>query len=266
MYCIMGLADIHIHTIYSHDATTTVRGILKQASSVGFNVIAITDHDDIRGAFDARELGSQYNIDVIPGVEVTTKDGHLLALYVEKIPRRGMSLEDTLAAIGDLGGIAVAPHPFNQLPGSLSMDKVIGVLTKPKLKNVLRGIEVYNMTTQPWDERVQRLSAYLPFSKTAGSDAHVYWAIGTGKTEFRGKTAAEFRTALEQGITIPHPYEEQDLMRKYIFNWLRRITMRRLGYVSHAAATEDVVSTQRVDLRFTKAQRDKLKQRNLLDE
>ena len=54
----MGLADIHIHTIYSYDATTTVRGVLKQASSVGLNVVAITDHDDIRGAFDARELAS----------------------------------------------------------------------------------------------------------------------------------------------------------------------------------------------------------------
>ncbi len=134
-----------------------------------------------------------------------------------------------------MGGIAVAPHPFNQLPGSLSMDNVISVLTKPALKNILRGIEVYNMTTQPFDERVQRLSAYLPFSQTAGSDAHVYWAIGTGKTEFRGTTAAELRTALEQGITIRASVRKQDLMRKYIFNWLRRITMRRLGYVSHAA-------------------------------
>ncbi|HKI54767.1 MAG TPA: PHP domain-containing protein [Anaerolineales bacterium] len=259
------MADIHIHTIYSHDATTTVRGILKQASSVGFNVIAITDHDDIRGAFDARELASEYNLEVIPGVEVTTRDGHLLALFVEKIPRRGLPLDETLKIIGDMGGIAVAPHPFNQLPGSLSMDNVISVLTNPALKNILRGIEVYNMTTQPFDERVQRLSAYLPFSQTAGSDAHVYWAIGTGKTEFRGTTAAEFRTALEQGITIAHPYEK-DLMRKYIFNWLRRITMRRLGYVSHAATTEEVVSTQRMDLRFTKSQRAKLKKKNLYTE
>ena len=261
----MGMADIHIHTIYSHDATTTVRGILKQASSVGFNVIAITDHDDIRGAFDARELASEYNLEVIPSVEVTTRDGHLLALFVEKIPRRGLPLDETLKIIGDMGGIAVAPHPFNQLPGSLSMDNVISVLTNPALKNILRGIEVYNMTTQPFDERVQRLSAYLPFSQTAGSDAHVYWAIGTGKTEFRGTTAAEFRTALEQGITIAHPYEK-DLMRKYIFNWLRRITMRRLGYVSHAATTEEVVSTQRMDLRFTKSQRAKLKKKNLYTE
>ena len=257
----MGFADIHIHTIYSHDATTTVRGVLKQASNVGFNVIAITDHDDIRGAFDARELASQYNLEVIPGVEVTTRDGHLLALFVEEIPQRGLSLEETLKIIGGLGGIAVAPHPFNQLPGSLSMDKVINVLNKPALKNVLRGIEVYNMTTQPFDERAQKISAYLPFSQTAGSDAHVYWAIGTGKTEFRGTKAAEFRNAIELGITIPHPYEKE-LMWKYLANWLKRITMRRFGYVSHAATTMETVHTQRMNLRFTKNQRVRLKHRN----
>src|SRR5215475_13557637 len=136
----MGFADIHIHSIYSYDATTTVRGVLKQAASVGLDVIAITDHNDIRGAFDARELASQYNLEVITGVEVSTLDGHLLGLFIDKIPPRGLSLEDTLKVIGDWGGIAIAPHPFNQLPGSLSMDKVIGTLTKPEIKNVLRGI------------------------------------------------------------------------------------------------------------------------------
>ena len=249
----MGFADIHIHTIYSHDATTTVRGVLKQASSSGLNVIAITDHNDIRGAFDARELASQYNLEVIPGVEVNTNDGHLLALFIEKIPPRDLSLADTLLYVGDLGGIAVAPHPFNQLPGSLSMDNVIHTLTRPELKNVLKGIEIYNMTTQPFDEKVQKISSYLPFAKTAGSDAHVYWAIGTGKTEFNGDTAAELRNALENATTIPHPYEE-DLMRKYIFNWLRRITLRRFGYVSDHANHEEPIQTQRMNLRFTKKQ------------
>jgi len=256
----MGLADVHIHTIYSHDATTTVPGVLKQASSVGLNVIAVTDHDDIRGAFDARELASQYNLEVITGVEVTTKDGHLLALFIDKIPPRGLSLDETLKHIGGLGGIAVAPHPFNQLPGSLSMDKVLGTLNKPALKQVLRGIEIYNMTTQPFDEKVQKLSVYLPFAKTAGSDAHVYWAIGTGTTEFAGNSAADLRAALENGTTIPHPFEE-DIMRKYIFNWLRRITMRRLGYVSHASAVEARISTQRMDLRFTKTKQTTMKRK-----
>jgi predicted metal-dependent phosphoesterase TrpH len=256
----MGLADIHIHSIYSYDATTTVRGLLKQASNAELNVIAITDHDEIRGAFDARELGSQYGIEVIPGVEVTTKDGHLLALFIEKIPPRDLSLEETLKIIDSMGGIAVAPHPFNQLPASLSMDKVIGVLNKPDVKNVLRGIEIYNMTTQPFDAIVQKISAYLPFAKTAGSDAHVYWAIGTGKTRFAGTSAAELRTALETGTTIALPYE-QDLMRKYIFNWLRRITLRRLGYVSDHTSLTDTILTQRLDLRFVRRRKQRTRKK-----
>jgi hypothetical protein len=116
------------------------------------------------------------------------------------------------------------------------------------------------MTTQPFDEKVQRLSAYLPFAKTAGSNAHVYWAIGTGTTEFQGTTAAELRTSLQNATTIPHPYEE-DLMRKYIFNWLRRITMRRLGYVSDHVKAEEAIHTQHIDLRFTKKKRIKVKRK-----
>jgi hypothetical protein len=252
----MGFADIHIHSIYSYDATTTVRAILKQSSSVGLDVIAITDHDDIRGAFNARELASQYGLEVIPGVEVTTKDGHLLALFVEKIPPRGLSLVETLKRIGDLGGIAVAPHPFNNLPASLSLENVLNVLHNDEAKHVLKGIEVYNMTTQPFDGMVHKISEYLPLAKTAGSDAHVYWAIGTGKTEFNGTTAAELRSALINVKTTAHPYE-QDLLRKYIFNWLRRITLRRFGFVSdHSAA--DAINTQRLDLRFTRRRKKKV--------
>jgi len=255
----MGFADIHIHTIYSHDATTTVRGVLKQASSVGLDVIAITDHDEIRGAFDARELASQYGLEVIPGVEVTTSDGHLLALFIEKIPPRHLSLAETLKHIGDLGGIAVAPHPFNNLPASLSMENVLNILHNTEVKHVLRGIEVYNMTTQPFDAMVQKVSEYIPLAKTAGSDAHVYWAIGTGKTEFDGATAVELKSALTNIKTIAHPYKE-DLMKRYIFNWLRRITLRGFGFVSdHSAA--DSIDTQRLDLRFTRRRKKKTVQK-----
>ncbi len=255
----MGFADIHIHTIYSYDATTTVRGVLKQASSVSLDVIAITDHDEIRGAFDARELASQYGLEVIPGVEVTTSDGHLLALFVEKIPPRGLSLAETLKHIGDLGGIAVAPHPFNNLPASLSMENVLNILHNNEVKHVLRGIEVYNMTTQPFDSMVQKVSEYIPLAKTAGSDAHVYWAIGTGKTEFEGATAAELKNALTNIKTIAHPYKE-DLMRRYIFNWLRRITLRGFGFVSDHSVT-DSIDTQRLDLRFTRRRKKKVSQK-----
>ena len=76
----MGKADLHIHTIYSWDGTCTVEAVLKQAAHIaGLDVIAITDHDEIQGALEAVDLAPRYGIEVIPGCEISTADGHLLA-------------------------------------------------------------------------------------------------------------------------------------------------------------------------------------------
>jgi predicted metal-dependent phosphoesterase TrpH len=152
----MGTADLHIHSIYSYDATTTVRGILKQAADVGLNVIAITDHDEVRGSLEAQQLAPQYGVEVIPGVEVSTSDGHLVALFIKTQPPAGMTLNETLLHIGEQGGIAVAPHPFNNLPHSLSIEAVLGALTDERVKVFLKGIETHNMGTQNFDRVAQK--------------------------------------------------------------------------------------------------------------
>ena len=121
----MGQADLHIHTTYSKDGTTTVRGVLKQASNVGLNVVAITDHDEIRGSLVARELAPQYRVEVIPAMEVSAREGHVLALFIEKPIPAGRSLIETLLRIGEQGGIAIAPHPVNPLPKSLPMEALV---------------------------------------------------------------------------------------------------------------------------------------------
>ncbi|HNF94893.1 MAG TPA: PHP domain-containing protein, partial [Anaerolineales bacterium] len=68
----MGLADLHLHTIYSYDGTATVPAVLRRARELGLNVIAITDHDEIAGALEAVKLASHYGVEVIPGSEITT--------------------------------------------------------------------------------------------------------------------------------------------------------------------------------------------------
>jgi len=242
----MGFADLHIHSTHSPDATTTVRGILKQAADVGLDVIAITDHDNIIGSLEARDLAPQYGIEAIPGVEVTTAEGHLVALFVESLPPGGISLEDTLVWIGHHGGIAIAPHPFNQLPNSLDMQSVIHVFTRPRVKGVLKGLEVYNLATRMFDDAAKKLSLYLPLAKTAASDAHVYWAIGHGRTQFSGSTAADLRSALDKATTIPIPFEGE-LATPPLLSWLRRIFLRKFGYASDSVSATTPVDTQRVD-------------------
>ncbi len=245
----MGTADLHIHSIYSYDATITVRAILKQAADAELNVIAVTDHDDIVGSLEAHRLAPEYGIESICGVEVSTKEGHLVALYIDKLPTPGLSLVETLIQIGKLGGIAIAPHPFNNLPNSLSMEAVVGALTNPRAKAVLKGIETHNMGTQAFDTVAQKLSIYLPLAKIASSDAHIYWAIGAGRTEFRGSTAQDLRLAIENNATTPIPYK-QEFASKAILSWVRRMAMRKLGYASDTTSASQPINTQKLTQSF----------------
>ena len=241
----MGTADLHIHSIYSLDATTTVRAILKQAADVGLNVIAVTDHDEIRGSLEAQQLAPQYGIEAIPGAEISTKDGHLVALFIKTLPPSGLSISDTLIRIGKQGGIAIAPHPFNNLPNSLSMEAVLGALANPRAKGPLKGIETHNMGTQNFDRVAQKLSVFLPFAKIASSDAHIYWAIGAGRTEFPGTTSQDLRTALENNTTVPVPYEGESSARA-VLSWMRRIAMRKFGYASDTTSASTPINTQQI--------------------
>lgn len=256
----MGTADLHIHSIYSSDATTTVRAILKQAKDVGLDVIAVTDHDEFRGSMEAQQLAPKYGIEVIPGAEISTKEGHLVALFIKSLPPAGMSLTDTLLHISRQGGIAIAPHPFNNLPKSLSMESVLGALTNPRAKMILKGIETHNMSTQNFDRIAQKLSIYLPLAKIASSDAHIYWAIGAGRTEFNGKTANDLRAAIETNTTIPIPYEEEFSARA-VLSWVHRIALRRFGYASDSKSiTTPIKSIQITD---TMQKRIKIKRDNM---
>src|SRR6266496_4427737 len=108
----MGLADLHIHTIYSYDGTASVPAVLRRAQQIRLNVIAITDHDEIAGSLKALELAPKYGLEVIPALEVTTAEGDLLVLNVTaKIPRN-LSLIETVLRTGELGGFSIAPHPM----------------------------------------------------------------------------------------------------------------------------------------------------------
>ena len=202
----MGLADLHIHTIYSYDGTASVPAVLAQAKQAGLDVIAITDHDEIKGALKAFELAPKFGIEVIPGIEITTAEGDLLALFVTENIAPGLSLIETILRVGDAGGVCIAPHPMARGAGmkSLSGPSILQALDHPQASRILIGIETYNATALDRESNLlaQKLWAECPGKAQVGnSDAHILQAVGSGATEFLGYTAADLLDALWIGAT-----------------------------------------------------------------
>ena len=202
----MGLADLHMHTIYSYDGTATVPAVLKRASQLGLDIIAITDHDEIRGALLAEQLAPQYGIQVIPGVEITTAEGDLLALSIRKIIPAGLSLRETILRVGEQGGFCIAPHPMagGMSMKSLSAFSIRAALRSEDTSRILIGIETYNATTldREGNTAARILAERSGVSQTGSSDAQILGAIGLGATIFPGKTIEALVNALSAGTTL----------------------------------------------------------------
>ena len=218
----MGLADLHVHTIYSYDGTASVTAVLKRARQIGLDVIAITDHDEINGSIKALELASKYDVEVIPGVEVTTAEGDLLALNVKKSIPRGLPLIDTVLIAGELGGFCIAPHPMAGGLGmkSLSAYSILRALRNPDVAKVLIGIETYNATAidRMSNHYARILAGRLGIAQVACSDAHVVEAIGLGATRFEGQTAKDLLESLKKG-NVQHSMQKEWSSLRILGSW-----------------------------------------------
>lgn len=249
----MGLADLHIHTVYSVDGTATPQAILKHAAHhTNLDVIAITDHDEIRGALEAREMMGKYAIEVIPGIEITSCDGHILALWVEHNIPAGLSAEETIRRIGEQNGLAIAAHPMARGTGALSATTIRRLLDKPDLAKVLLGIETFNaglLYYRKSNRLAKLLAQTLPVAHTANSDAHTPWMIGAGRTAFPGNTGLDLRLALSEHST--KPVIERDLPAALIgLEWLTFYSLRLTGLVLDNPAPERGLNLGRTGLPF----------------
>ncbi len=244
----MGKADLHIHTVYSWDGTCAVKAVLKQAAHIAhLDVLAITDHDEIRGALEAVELAPQYGIEVIPGSEVSTADGHLLALFVrEKIPA-GLSLQETVLRVGEQGGLCVVPHPEARGAPSVKRQVLQEALRNSNVRQVLRGIETFNagLVYQETNARAELMAQQLPLAKTGSSDAHLIWQIGQGATLFQGNTASDLREAILHCQTTPWISRETKAIG-LVLSWLRGYLLRRAGWVEYNRFPEAPVRLERI--------------------
>ena len=229
----MGLADLHMHTIHSYDGTATVPAVLRRAKEIGLDVIAITDHDEISGALEAMKLASYYGVEVIPGIEITTAEGDLLALFITEKVSAGLPLIETVLKVRELGGICIAPHP---MAGGMGMKSLNAVSITKALRNkeaaeTLIGIEAYNGTAidRMSNHYAHLLANSLGIAQTGSSDAHVLEAIGIGATEFQGKTAADLRSALRSGETKIRKQKEWSTARilgSWITNYVSSVFSR----------------------------------------
>jgi hypothetical protein len=223
----MGKADLHIHTTYSFDGTASVIEVLESAARAGLDVIAITDHNEVRGGLEAQELAGEYGLQVIPGAEISTRDGHLLALFIEEaIPAR-LSLVETLLEVGEQGGMAIAPHPEHPVPNSLPLGTILEALQHPLARRFLQGIEVCNMnpTHSIFNKRSEKAAASLPLARIASSDAHLADMVGAGVTHFDGHTPEDLRLAIERRSCLPEQVNREWRLRVFL-RWARLYSRR----------------------------------------
>ncbi len=191
-------ADLHMHTNLGDGWASPAR-IIEQAISRDLQVIAVTDHDHLEGAKRVGELLARYEqppFQMITGVEVSTRQGHLLGLFVERAPKALRSVEESIEAIKEQGGVVLIPHPLGRLVPSLSRSKIDELLNKGY---PIDAIEIYNPSPANASMRsaVSLANQQWGFAETGGSDAHFWQHIGAAYTFFSGTTAEDVRLAIQ---------------------------------------------------------------------
>jgi len=203
-----GRADLHIHTLAS-DGTASVSEILDHVERTGhLDVIAISDHERIDAALAAQALLARRaaHLEVIVGEEITTRGGHLLALFLEERVRPLQALRETIAQVHEQGGLAIAAHPLAPYPICISGRAIRRLQADPDPRYHLDGIETFNPSSagKTHHAKAVALADDLSLTGLGGSDAHMLDAIGSGYTTFAGRTAQDLRAAIEEGRTGWH--------------------------------------------------------------
>jgi len=197
------VADLHLHTSWSHDCQIPVADLLDQAEAQGLGAIAVTDHNVFGGALEAIELARGRDLVVIPGEEVKTADqGEVIGLFLSQEIPRGLSFGETVAAIRDQGGVVYLPHPFDRLhaiPEPVTLHRHLAQVDVLEVYNARLLFEAYN------DEAL-RFARKYDLAMGAGSDAHVLQGVGTGAVRMRAFEGPEdFLVSLRTAQVLRRP-------------------------------------------------------------
>jgi predicted metal-dependent phosphoesterase TrpH len=167
--------DPHVHSEGSYDGHEPVELILEHAADIGLDGVVVTDHDRIEESLRAAALAPDYGLVGVPGVEVSTAAGHLLAIGVEECPQRGRPLPETVERVRALGGVAVVPHPFQRSRHGIRKRRIVDC----------DGIEVYNsmLFTGFRNRRARTFASRRDYPQLGASDAHSIRNVGRAYTE-----------------------------------------------------------------------------------
>jgi predicted metal-dependent phosphoesterase TrpH len=202
-----GRADLHMHTTTSDGRATAAEMLDFAAHHRSLDVVAITDHDRLEASLWAASQNGRYPFEIVPGVEVSSRDGHVLALWVTQPIPRDLSLAETAAAIHEQDGLAVLAHPFELF---IAPRAVWRALRHPQdlLDSGIDAIEAFNAgSIMPGGNLATRLRlGRLPLPVLGNSDAHLPGCIGSGLTRFHGSSARDLRHSLRQGWTRAEGY------------------------------------------------------------
>jgi predicted metal-dependent phosphoesterase TrpH len=186
--------DLHVHTIYSSDSFITPKQLVYYAKKRGLDGVAVTDHDRQDGAL---RICRQTDFLVVPGMEISSADGHIVALNVQETVPKGLRSEETVTRIHKAGGIAIACHPATFFKGSLGRHTT----------SSFDAIEVINSSAFPFrysQKRSEELACRLGVARVAGTDAHFAPEIGYAFTLIDAEPdVGEITNAIKNGKCEP---------------------------------------------------------------
>ena len=178
--------DLHMHTDHSGDCETPVEVLLATAKEVGLGAIAVTDHNEISGALEAREKanksGAGGGLKVIVGEEIkTAEQGEVIGLFIEEKIPRGLTMAETVAEIKRQGGLVYVPHPFDRMHAVPDYEHL------PEILDDIDAIEVFNprVAIGAFNEEAVRFAAKYRIVAGAGSDSHVAQGLGSVRIRMR---------------------------------------------------------------------------------
>jgi predicted metal-dependent phosphoesterase TrpH len=165
-------ADLHVHTIYSRDSLITPEDLVFYAKKRGLTAVAVTDHDRVDGAL---RIARETDFLIIPSIEVSSRDGHIVGINVQEQIPKGLSPDETVGKIRAAGGVAVACHPFALFKASL----------REHANAKFDAVETINASAFPFRRcvrKAQEIADRLGISRVAGTDAHYGPEVGYAYT------------------------------------------------------------------------------------